>query len=155
MKMNLLDIVVLSAASYSIYKISHNTNSSSSLRGEYDFRFPPMKAENKNMYKLDDAIFRYLEDPVQTVLLQCFPLDYTSPRMVADTDLYERSVSASNATGAPSGWVQFVAVAKPNANLLKSAESMLRFCDSFVMKSGKNIDLSKMRGDAILVGLKY
>ncbi len=153
--MNLLDIAILSAASYSIYKISKSSDSSSSLRGEYDFMTPPAKAENRNMYKLDDAVFRYLEDPVQTVLLQCFPLDYTSPRMIADNNLYERSVAASNSTGAPSGWVQFIAVTKPNANLLKSAESMLRFCDSFVIKSGKNIDLQKMRGDAILVGLKY
>lgn len=153
--MKTTDLAVLAAASFAIYRISVQPNSSAaSLRGEYDFKIEPQKAANKKMYRLDDSLFRYLDEPVQTVLLRCFAFDYTSPRMITDTKLYRLAVSASNKTGAPCAWVQIVALKNPRLDLVKAAENMLRYCDSFIGKSsGKEIDLVKLREEAINRGL--
>ena len=148
-----LDIAILSAAAYSAYKIIENKNSAADLRGEYDLKISPKKAENRNLYKLDDSIFRYLEEPVQSILLQCFAHDYTSPRMIADDNLYKSAVAAANKNGAPCGWVQIVAICRPSKNLEKCAEDMLRFCDDFIMKNKAGVDLQKLRNSAISYGI--
>jgi hypothetical protein len=144
-----LDIIVLSAAAYSAYKVLESKNLASDLRGEYNFKITPKKAENRNLYKLDDSIFRYLEDPVQAILLQCFAHDYTAPRMIADDGLYRSAVAAANKTGAPCGWVQIVAIVRPLSNLESSAENMLRFCDDYILKNKNNVDLRQLRNGAI------
>lgn len=151
--MKLLDLAIASAAVYSAWKIIDRSKGVASLHGEYDFRISPQKADNRNTYKLDDSIFRYLEDPVQTVLLQCFAQDYTSPRMIANDSLYNSAVAAANKTGAPCAWVQIVALSKPSCNLEKSAENMLKFCDGFIIKNKANVNLEQLRSSAIACGI--
>jgi hypothetical protein len=151
--MKLLDVIVASAAAYSAYKIVENKKGVADLRGDYNFKISPRKAENKNLYKLDDSIFRYLEDPVQTVLLQCFAHDYTAPRMIEDESLYNSAVAAANKTGAPCAWVQIVALTKPRYNLENAAENMLKFCDNFIMKHKDGINLEQLRSGAIACGI--
>lgn len=147
--MKLLDIAVLSAAAFAAYKLSSESATVESLKGEYDLKIQPKRAANRNAYKLDDCLFRYLEDPAQTVLLQCFAHDYTAPRMIADENLYNSAVAAANKTGAPCGWVQIVAIMRPRDNLENAAEKMLKFCDDFIMKNKDGINLAQLRNNAI------
>ena len=152
--MNPLDIAIFAAGAFALYKIT-TPNSPASLNGEYDLDIVPKKIANKNSYNLDSSLFGYLEPNLQTILLQNYSHDYTSPRMIADEKLYQSAVSAANLSGAPCGWIQIVAIRKPTANLQLAADKMLRFCDEFISKNNKNqIDLEKLRNDAISVGLR-
>ena len=149
--MKLFDVIILSAAAYATYNIYNNRkstkNQNQTLNGD------ALPDNSGKMYDLDDCIFRYSEDATQSVMLQCFSADYTSPRMLSDDKLYNAAVAASNTSGAPCGWVQVVAFNNPNSNLSNSARIMIIFCDDFIKKSGNIINLKKMRDDAILSGI--
>lgn len=142
--MSLLDLSILSAGFFSLYKLATQKDPQP-LNGS-------VESANKDVYDLDDAMFRYLETPVQSILLRCYAHDYTAPRMIANEELYRAAVSAANKAGAPCAWLQVVAIRSPNCNLDSAAQNMLKFCDDFVMKSGKSVDLVEMRRRAIDIG---
>ena len=95
--------------------------------------------------------FNLIRKTSQDVLLRNFASDYTSPRMTSDDDLYEACVNAANFSGAPCGWVQYVAQECTDYEQLHLAsDAMLSYFDS-------NIDgcesLKSLRSDTIAIGM--
>lgn len=142
--MKLLDVLAISCAAYCLNKL-RSINAKTSIE---------QLSGSLSPYSMGTPIFSYLEDNVQTILLQCFPYDYTTPRTIEDQNTYVRALEAANKTGAPLAWVQKVASINPNLDLMKSSANMLVFSDDFVKKSGKSVDLVKMREQAIMAGLR-
>ena len=121
-------------------------------------------AKDTDKYELNEIPFCYLSDNTQTVLLQCFASDYTSPRMIKDDKLYDNAVSAANKTGAPAGWVQYMscvmlsngenpASQKLSTEKLSKAGIKMLEVSEFIVCNHKNVNLSEMRKSAISAGL--
>lgn len=144
--MKILDLLAVAAAVVCIRKLT--TKSNSNLSGSNSV------PQSLDVYGDGFPKFTYLEDSVQTVLLQCFPFDYTIPQVISDNELYTKAINAANRTGAPLAWVQLIAIRNSNIDLIESSEKMLNFCDDFIKKSGKTINLIDMRNQAIIAGLK-
>lgn len=113
-------------------------------------------------YTLSDVPFYNLSESTKTILLRCFSSDYTSPRMIKDEDLYNKSISAANRTGAPAGWVQYTTCLFTQNNpiiplnpdkLSNAAVRMLEVCEAVVV-SGKTVNLPELRNNAINAGLR-
>jgi len=96
--------------------------------------------------------FYDLKNNSQSVLLRNFAQDYTSPRMIDDDDLYHKCVVASNATGAPCGWIQIVvhdSGCSDYDSIVAAADCMLNYVDECIF-SYRSVEA--LRLDAISLG---